>query len=75
MIPVLECVSSVWDPSTKENIDKLEKLLKKKDYRFNTGEYLKLTRIKVGPDYQMLARAFDQTHYFIGECRCNRSKH
>ena len=42
--PVLEYASSVWDPSTKENIDKLEQI-QKRAARFITGEYSKLTRI------------------------------
>ena len=44
MRPVLEYASSVWDPSTKENIDKLEQI-QKRAARFITGEYSKLTRI------------------------------
>ena len=42
--PVLEYASSVWDPPTKENIDKLEQI-QKRAARFITGEYSKLTRI------------------------------
>ena len=41
--PVLEYASSVWDPSTKENIDKLEQIQKRAS-RFITAEYSKLTR-------------------------------
>ena len=44
MRPVLEYASSVWDPSTKENIDKLEQIQKRAD-RLITGEYSKFTRI------------------------------
>ena len=42
--PVLEYASSVWDPSTKENIKKLEQI-QKRAVRFITGEYSKLTRV------------------------------
>ena len=44
MRPVVEYASSVWDPSTKENIDKLEQIQKRAS-RFFTGAYSKLTRI------------------------------
>ena len=37
--PVLKYSSSVWDPSTKENMDKLEQNLIKRAARFVTGEY------------------------------------
>ena len=41
---ILEYASSVWDPSTKENIKKLEKI-KKRAARFITNEYSLLTRV------------------------------
>ena len=42
--PILEYASSVWDPSTKENIEKLEQI-QKRAARFITGEYSQLTRV------------------------------
>ena len=42
--PILEYASSVWDPSTKENIKKLEQI-QKRAARFITSEYSQLTRV------------------------------
>jgi hypothetical protein len=42
--PILEYASSVWDPSTKENIKKLEQI-QKRAARFITSEYSPQTRV------------------------------
>jgi hypothetical protein len=42
--PILEYASAVWDPSTKENIKKLEQI-QKRAARFITNEYSSLKRV------------------------------
>ena len=41
---IMEYTSSVWDPSTKENIKKLEQV-QKRAARFITNEYSHMTRV------------------------------
>ena len=40
----MEYASSVWDPSTKENIKRLEQI-QKRAARFITSEYSQMTRV------------------------------
>ena len=42
--PIMEYAASVWDPSTKENIKKLEQV-QKRAARFITNEYSHMTRV------------------------------